>query len=117
MKQFLFVILIVVAAVLLWAIRTESYANGLVFSLGLVAAALSGYLISDFFAKMGKETLTNNLQVAQKENQALHERADLLQTQLNTATPPVGVDQLEQQIAFLLDEKNKLCLSFVQRDY
>lgn len=108
MKNFLFIILVVVAAVLLWAIRTNAYADGLVFSLGLVAAALSGYLISDYFAKLGKQSLTNNLQVAQKENQALRERADLLQTQFNTATPHAEVEQFEQRIALLDEEKAKL---------
>lgn len=108
MKNFLFVILLVVAAVLLWAIRTNAYADGLVFSLGLVAAALSGFLISDYFSKLGEQSLTNNLQVAQKENQALRERADLLQTQFNTATPHAEVEQLEQRVALLEDEKNKL---------
>ena len=109
MKQFLFIILLVVAAVLLWAIRTEAYANNpLVFSLGLVAAALSGYLIADYFAKMGKQTLANNLQVAHKENQALRERADLLKTQFNTATPHAETAQFEERIALLSDEKNKI---------
>lgn len=108
MKNFLFIILVVVAAVLLWAIRTNAYADGLVFSLGLVAAALSGFLISDYFAKLGKQSLTNNLQVAQKENQALRERADLLQTQFNTATPHTEVEQFEQRIVLLEEEKAKL---------
>lgn len=109
MKNFLFVILLVVAAVLLWAIRTNAYAeNGLVFSLGLVAAALSGYLISDYFSKLGNQSLTNNLQVAQKENQALRERVDLLQTQFNTATPHAEVEQFEQRTALLEEENAKL---------
>ncbi len=109
MKKFLFVILVVVAAVLLWAIRENAYAeNGLVFSLGLVAAALSGYLIADYFSKLGKQSLENNAKVAQKENQALKERIDLLQTQMKTATPHAEVEQFEQRVALLEEEKSKL---------
>lgn len=108
MKNFLFIILVVVAAVLLWAIRAEAYSSGLVFSLGLVATALSGYLIADYFLKVEKKALQNNLHVSQKENQALKERVDLLQTQLNTTKPPVSTEQFEQRIALLEDQKNKL---------
>ena len=108
MKRFLFIILVAVAAVLLWAIRAEAYSNGLVFLLSLVATALSGYLIADYFLKLEKSTLRNNLHMAQKENQALKERVDLLQTQLTTATPHAEVEQFEQRLALLEDEKNKL---------
>jgi predicted flap endonuclease-1-like 5' DNA nuclease len=108
MKRFLFIILVAVAAVLLWAIRTEAYSNGLVFSLGIVVTALSGYLIADYFFRLEKSSLKNNLHVAQKENQALKERIDLLQTQLNTATPHTEVEQFEQRLLLLQDEKNKL---------
>lgn len=108
MKNFLFIILVVVAIVLLWAIRAEAYSSGLVFSLGLVATALSGYLIADYFLKGEKKSLQNNLHVSQKENQALKERVDLLQTQLNTTKPPVETEQFEQRIALLEDQKNKL---------
>lgn len=108
MKNFLFIILVVVAAVLLWAIRAEAYSSGLVFSLGLVTTALSGYLIADYFLKVEKKSLQNNLHVSQKENQALKERVDLLQTQLNTAKPPVETEQFEQRIVLLEDQKNKL---------
>lgn len=108
MKNFLFIILVVVAAVLLWAIRAEAYSSGLVFSLGLVATALSGYLIADYFLKIEKKSLANNLHVSQKENQALKERIDLLQAQINTTKPPVETEQFEQRIALLEDQKNKL---------
>lgn len=108
MKNLLFIILVVVASVLLWAIRAQAYASGLVFSLGLVATALSGYLIADYFLKVEKNALENNLHVSQKENQALKERVDLLQTQINTAKPPVETEQFEQRIALLEDQKNKL---------
>ena len=108
MKNILFIILVVVAAVLLWAIRAEAYSSGLVFSLGLIATALSGYLIADYFLKVEKKSLENNLHVSQKENQALKERVDLLQTQINTAKPPVETEQFDQRIALLEDQKNKL---------
>ncbi len=108
MKNFLFIILVVVAAVLLWAIRAEAYSSGLVFSLGLLATALSGYLIADYFLKVEKKSLQNNLHVSQKENQALKERVDSLQAQLNTVKPPVETEQFEQRIALLEDQKNKL---------
>ena len=108
MKRFLFVILVAVAAVLLWAIRAEAYSNGLVFSLGLVVTALSGYLIADYFFRLDRKSLSNNLHISQKENQALKERIDLLQTQLTTATPHSEVEQFEQRMAILEDEKSKL---------
>ena len=108
MKNLLFVILVVVAAVLLWAIRAEAYANGLVFLLGLVATALSSYLIADYFFKADKKSLQDNLHVSQKENQAIKERVELLQTQLNTMTPQLGIDEYEQRIVLLETEKNKI---------
>lgn len=108
MKRFLFIILVAVAAVLLWAIRAEAYSNGLVFLLGLVVTALSGYLIADYFLRVEKNSLKNNLHISQKENQALKERVDLLQTQLTTATPHAEVEQFEQRLSLLEDEKRKL---------
>ncbi len=108
MKNFLFIILVIVAVVLLWAIRTEAYANGLVFLLGLMATGLAGYLIADYFFKFEKKSLKNNLHVSQKENQALKERVDLLQTQLNIATPPVSIEQYEQRMTLLEEEKSKI---------
>ncbi len=108
MKNLLFIILVVVAAVLLWAIRAEAYANGLVFLLGLVATALSSYLIADYFFRADKKSLKDNLHVSQKENQALKEQVDLLQTQLNTLTSKVGNEGYEQRIALLEEEKSKI---------
>ena len=108
MKNFLFIILDAVAAVLLWAIRAEAYSNGLVFLLGIMATGLAGYLIADYFFRFEKKSLKNNLHVSQKENQALKERVDLLQTQLNTATPPVGIEQYEQRMTLLEEEKSKI---------
>ena len=108
MKNFLFIILVAVAAVLLWAIRAEAYSNGLVFLLGIMATGLAGYLIADYFFRFEKKSLKNNLHVSQKENQALKERVDLLQTQLNTATPPVGIEQYEQRMTLLEEEKSKI---------
>ena len=108
MKNFLFIILVVVAAVLLWAIRAEAYSSGMVFLLSLVATALSAYLIADYFLKIEKQSLKDNLHISQKENQALKERIDLLQTQLNTTTPYAEIEQFEQRVALLADEKNKL---------
>ena len=108
MKNLLFIILVVVAAVLLWAIRAEAYANGLVFLLALIATALSSYLIADYFFRADKKSLKDNLHVSQKENQALKERVELLQTQLNTVTPQVGIEEYEQRIVLLETEKNKI---------
>ena len=108
MKNFLFIILVIVAIVLLWAMRTESYSNGLVFSLGLVATAMAGYLVADYFFSVEKKSLSNRLHVSQKENQALKERTDMLQTQFNTATPHAQVEQLEQRIADLSQENTKI---------
>ncbi|MBL7814485.1 MAG: hypothetical protein JNL70_05720 [Saprospiraceae bacterium] len=108
MKRFLYIILVAVAAVLLWAINAEAYANGLVFSLGILVSALSGYLIADYFLRTDKNTLSNNLHISQKENQALKERVDLLQTQLNTATPHAEVVQFQERVQTLEEEKSKL---------
>ncbi len=108
MKNLLFIILVVVTIVLLWAIRAEAYSSGLVFLLGLLVAALSSYLIADYFFKVEKKSLKDTLHVSQKENQALKERVDLLQTQLNTATTHTEIEPYEQRIFLLEDEKNKL---------
>jgi predicted flap endonuclease-1-like 5' DNA nuclease len=108
MRTFLFLLLVAAAVVLLWAIRNQSYDNGLVFSLGLILTALCGYLIADYFFNTEKKTLVNNLMLTQKENEAMKARVDLLQTQYNTATPHTEVEQLNERIRQLEDEKQKL---------
>jgi predicted flap endonuclease-1-like 5' DNA nuclease len=108
MRTYLFLLLAVVTAVLLWAIRNESYQNGLVFSLGLLCTGLCGYLLAEYFLSNEKKTLAADLTARRKEIDALKEQTDLLQTQVKIATPHAQVDQLEQRLALVDDEKTKL---------
>jgi predicted flap endonuclease-1-like 5' DNA nuclease len=108
MRAFLFSLLAAVAAIMLWAIRSESYQNGVVFTLSTLAAGLCGYLLSDYFFNIEKKALKQDVVSAGKEIQALRDEKDLLQTQFNLATPHAQVEQLEQQLAFADEQRNKL---------
>jgi predicted flap endonuclease-1-like 5' DNA nuclease len=108
MRTFLFSLLAAVAAVMLWAIRSESYQNGVVFTLATLAAGLCGYLLADYFFNIEKKTLKEDVVSAGREVQALKDEKDLLQTQFNLATPHAQVEQLEQQLSFADEQRNKL---------
>jgi predicted flap endonuclease-1-like 5' DNA nuclease/predicted nucleic acid-binding Zn-ribbon protein len=108
MRAFLFSLLAAVAAIMLWAIRSESYQNGVVFTLSTLAAGLCGYLLSDYFFNIEKKSLKQDVVSVSKEIQALKDEKDLLQTQFNLATPHAQVEQLEQQLAFADEQRNKL---------
>jgi predicted flap endonuclease-1-like 5' DNA nuclease len=108
MRAFLFTLLAAVAATMLWAIRSESYQNGLVFALATLAAGLCGYLLADYFFNIEKKTLKEDLTSAGKDIQALKDEKDLLQTQFNLATPHAQVEQLEQQLSFADEQRHKL---------
>lgn len=108
MRAFLFSLLAAVAAVMLWAIRSESYQNGVVFTLATLAAGLCGYLLADYFFNIEKKTLKEDVVSAGREVQALKDEKDLLQTQFNLATPHAQVEQLEQQLSFADEQRNKL---------
>jgi hypothetical protein len=108
MRAFLFSLLAAVAAILLWAIRSESYQNGLVFTLSTLAAGLCGYLLADYFFNIEKKTLKEDVVSVGQEIQALKDEKDLLQTQFNLATPHAQVEQLEQQLSFADEQRNKL---------
>jgi predicted flap endonuclease-1-like 5' DNA nuclease len=108
MRAFLFFLLAAVAAVMLWAIRSESYQNGVVFTLATLAAGLCGYLLADYFFNIEKKTLKADVVSAGREVQALKDEKDLLQTQFNLATPHAQVEQLEQQLSFADEQRNKL---------
>jgi predicted flap endonuclease-1-like 5' DNA nuclease len=108
MRAFLFSLLAAVAAIMLWAIRSESYQNGVVFTLSTLAAGLCGYLLADYFFNIEKKTLRQDVVLASKEVQALKDEKDLLQTQFNLATPHAQVEQLEQQLSFADEQRNKL---------
>jgi predicted flap endonuclease-1-like 5' DNA nuclease len=108
MRAFLFTLLAAVAAIMLWAIRSESYQNGLVFALATLAAGLCGYLLADYFFNIEKKTLKEDVISAGKDIQALKDEKDLLQTQFNLATPHAQVEQLEQQLSFADEQRHKL---------
>jgi predicted flap endonuclease-1-like 5' DNA nuclease len=108
MRAFLLLLIAAVAAVMLWAIRSESYSNGVVFTLCTLAVGLCGYLLSDYFFNIEKKTLKQEVVSASREIQALKDEKDLLQTQFNLATPHAQVEQLEQQLAFSDEQRNKL---------
>ncbi len=108
MRAFLFSLLAAVAVIMLWAIRSESYQNGVVFTLSVLAAGLCGYLLSDYFFNVEKKSLLQDVASSGKEIQALKDEKDLLQTQFNLATPHAQVEQLEQQVSFAEEQRNKL---------
>jgi predicted flap endonuclease-1-like 5' DNA nuclease len=108
MRAFLFSLLAAVAVIMLWAIRSESYQNGVVFTLSTLAAGLCGYLLADYFFNIEKKTLKQDVISAGREVQALKDEKDLLQTQFNLATPHAQVEQLEQQLSFADEQRNKL---------
>ncbi len=108
MRSFLFLLIAAVGAIMLWAIRSESYSNGVVFTLCTLAVGLCGYLLSDYFFNIEKKTLRQDAVSAGREIQALKDEKDLLQTQFNLATPHAQVEQLEQQLAFSDEQRNKL---------
>ncbi len=108
MRAFLFLLIAAVAAIMLWAIRSESYSNGVVFTLCTLAVGLCGYLLADYFFNIEKKTLKQDVVSAGREIQALKDEKDLLQTQFNLATPHAQVEQLEQQLSFSDEQRNKL---------
>lgn len=108
MRVFLFSLLAAVAVIVLWAIRSESYQNGVVFTLSTLAAGLCGYLLADYFFNIEKKTLKQDVVSAGRDVQALKDEKDLLQTQFNLATPHAQVEQLEQQLSFADEQRNKL---------
>ena len=108
MRAFLFLLIAAVAAIMLWAIRSESYSNGVVFTLCTLAVGLCGYLLADYFFNIEKKTLKQDVVSVGREIQALKDEKDLLQTQFNLATPHAQVEQLEQQLAFSDEQRNKL---------
>ena len=108
MRTLLLVLLAAVAALMLWAIRNQSYENPLVFTLGLLVTALCGYLLADYFFSLERKTLRADLHSKKRELQAMTEEKDLLQTQFKLTTPQAAVEQLEQRLAIIEDEKLKL---------
>jgi predicted flap endonuclease-1-like 5' DNA nuclease len=108
MRAFLLSLLAAVAVIILWAIRSESYQSGVVFTLSTLAAGLCGYLLADYFFNIEKKTLKQDVISAGREVQALKDEKDLLQTQFNLATPHSQVQQLEQQLSFADEQRNKL---------
>ena len=108
MRIFLLFLLSAVAVIILWAIRSKSYENDLVFALSTLAAGLCAYLLADYFYNVEKKSLKQEVIEAKKEIQVWKDEKDLLQTQFNLATPHAQVEQLEQQLAFADEQRNKL---------
>ncbi len=108
MRAFLLLLLGAVAVIILWAIRSKSYENDLVFALSTLAAGLCAYLLADYFFNVEKKSLKQEIVEAKKEIQVWKDEKDLLQTQFNLATPHAQVEQLEQQLAFADEQRNKL---------
>jgi predicted flap endonuclease-1-like 5' DNA nuclease len=108
MRTFLFVILVAVAAVLLWAIWSQSYVNTTIFTLGLLATGLCGYLISDYFFNIEKKTGQSDLILYKKEVAALKEELDILRKQSVLATPQTEIDDMKSRFFLLEEEKNKI---------
>ena len=108
MRSFLLLILIAVSAVLLWAIWSQSYVNTTIFTLGLLATGLCGYLIADYFFNVEKKTWQTDVSLYKKEVEALKEELDILRKQSALATPQTEVDELQSRFHLLEEEKNKI---------
>ena len=108
MRTFLFFLLVAVAGVLLWAIWSQSYVNTTIFTLGLLATGLCGYLISDYFFNIEKKTGQSDLHLYKKEVAALKEELDILRKQSVLATPQTEVDDIKSRSYLLEEEKNKI---------
>lgn len=108
MRTFLFVILTSVAAVLLWAVWTQSYVDGLVFTLSLSATGLCGYLIADYFFVNEKKTWQTDIHIYKKEISILKEEIDILQKQMSLAVPYSELDDLRKKYRISEDDRNRL---------
>ena len=113
MRTFLFVLLTAVAAVLLWAIWSQSYVDSLVFTLGLIATGLCGYLISDYFFTNEKKTWQSDIAMYKKEISALKEELDISHKQLSMTIPQAEVDDLRKRLRSTEDERNRLNSEFL----
>ena len=113
MRTFLFVLLTSVAAVLLWAIWSQSYVDSLVFTLGLAATGLCGYLISDYFFTNEKKTWQSDIAMYKKEISALKEELDISHKQLSMTIPQAEVDDLRKRLRSTEDERNRLNSEFL----
>ncbi len=108
MRTYLLLLLVAVSAVLLWAMWSHSYVNTLVFSLGLLATGLCGYLIGDYFFNLEKKTWQSDLDLHKKEAAALNEEVDILRKQASLTAPQTEIDGLKSRNAILEEEKNKI---------
>jgi predicted flap endonuclease-1-like 5' DNA nuclease/predicted nucleic acid-binding Zn-ribbon protein len=108
MRTFLFVILTSVAAVLLWAVWTQSYVDGLVFTLSLSATGLCGYLIADYFFVNEKKTWQLDIGIYKKEISVLKEEIDILQKQMSLAVPYSELDDLRKKYTISEADRNRL---------
>jgi predicted flap endonuclease-1-like 5' DNA nuclease len=108
MRTYLLLLLVAVSAVLLWAMWSHSYVNTLVFSLGLLATGLCGYLIGDYFFNLEKKTWQSDLDLHKKEAAALNEEVDILRKQASLTAPQAEIDGLKSRNAVLEAEKNKI---------
>ena len=113
MRTFLFVLLTAVAAVLLWAIWSQSYVDSLVFTLGLAATGLCGYLIADYFFTNEKKTWQSDIAMYKKEISALKEELDISHKQLSMTIPQAEVDDLRKRLRSTEDERNRLNSEFL----
>ncbi len=113
MRTFLFVILTSVAAVLLWAVWTQSYVDGLVFILSLAATGLCGYLIADYFFVNEKKTWQSDIELYKKEISVLKEEIDILQKQMSLAVPYSELDDLRKKYQTSEEDRNRLNSEFL----
>lgn len=108
MKVFLFALLSTVAAVLLWAIWTEAFVDGLIFTLGLVTTALCGYLVADYFYTSEKRNFQSDVDMYKREITALKEESDILRKQASLMIPHSEIDELRRRMQLAEEERNKI---------
>lgn len=113
MRAFLFVILTSVAAILLWAVWTQSYVDSLVFVLSLAATAMCGYLISDYFFVNEKKTWQTDIDMYKKDINVLKEEIDILQKQIALAVPYTELEDLRKKYIQSEEEKRRINADFL----
>jgi predicted flap endonuclease-1-like 5' DNA nuclease len=106
MRVFLLAILVLVAAVLIWAFLKNAFTDNLVFGLALLAVGMCGYLIADFVFRNVRRSWENDQIMYKSEISTLKEDKNLLQKQLSSAIPQEEVDEMKKKL-YLSEEENR----------
>ncbi len=115
MKAFLFLLLTIVVAVIIWTAWTQAFTNPWVFSLGCLAVGLCGYLIADYFmTNERKNALAESVQ-NKKEIAVLKEEIDILNKQAALGIPQTELDDLRKRLYQAEEEGKKISGEFLSQ--